>query len=409
MTRQRIKVLMFAEAVTLAHLARPLCLAAMLDPAVYEVIVACDPRYSKFASAGPWTCAEVNSIPSRQFMRALAKGAPLYDFSTLQSYMQQDLLLIRRFQPDLVLGDFRLSLSVSCRLLKKPYIALTNAYWSPAFASSFPLPVLPMTRVMPLTLARHLFNLFRPMAFAAHCAPLNRLRQQHGLPSLGTDLRRVYTDADHLLIADSAALFPIDALPQDQSFIGSVSWSPAVPLPPWWVDDALQPPVVYVTLGSSGPPAVLQRVLHALEGLPLRVIASTAGGPPPKHVPANAYVADYLPGDAATARAHLVVCNGGSLTAAQALAAGVPVLGVASNMDQFMNMQAIESAGAGKVLRADRLSISSIRAMCQELLQTARFTVAAGGLRDKLAQGPSAKAVFESAISKLLNSRRDTT
>ncbi len=401
MTAQRTKVLIFAEAVTLAHLARPLALAEVLDPQRYEVVIACDRRYAQFAAAGPWEYVELNSIPSRQFMRALALGMPVYDLTTLQSYMEQDLSLIKRFQPDVVVGDFRLSLSVSCRLAHTPYLAISNAYWSPAFAGDFPLPVLPMTRVMPLSWAARLFEIFRPLAFAGHCRPLNRLRERHGLPSLGADLRRVYTDADHLLIADTAALFPIHALPQDQSFVGPLSWSSPVPLPPWWDDVALQPPIVYVTLGSSGLPATLQLVLRALEGLPLRVVASSAGGPFPGYVPANVRIAAYLPGDEAAARSSLVVCNGGSLTVQQALAAGVPVLGLASNMDQFMNMQAIESAGAGCVMRTDRLNVASIREMCQRLLQAKEATLAAQALRDKLARGPVA-AVFERVTTSML-------
>ena len=37
----------------------------------------------------------------------------------------------RLFQPDLVIGDFRLSLSVSARVAGVPYIAIANSWWSP--------------------------------------------------------------------------------------------------------------------------------------------------------------------------------------------------------------------------------------------------------------------------------------
>jgi UDP:flavonoid glycosyltransferase YjiC (YdhE family) len=403
MAAARIKVLMFAEAVTLAHVARPLSLAKALDPERYEVVIACDPRYARFVADGPWRHVGLASIPSAQFIRALAHGTPVYSLPTLQSYLRQDLALIEAIQPDLVVGDFRLSLSVSSRLAQRPYATITNAYWSPSFRGGFALPVLPVTRLLPLAWAARLFDLLRPAVFVGHCRPLNRLRQQNGMPSLGADLRRVYTDADHLLIADSPALFPMEPLPGNESFIGPLLWSPVVPLPAWWGDGSTaQLPSVYVSLGSSGPPALLSTVLAALEGLPLQVIASTAGAPMPRHVPANARVAAYLPGDAATQRASLVVCNGGSLTVQQALSTGVPVLGLASNMDQFMNMEVIEAAGAGKVLRIDRLSVASIRAACQELLQSPVYGAAARGLRSALRQGPDAAGVFERVAKTLL-------
>jgi UDP:flavonoid glycosyltransferase YjiC (YdhE family) len=158
---------------------------------------------------------------------------------------------------------------------------------------------------------------------------------------------------------------------------------------------------VYVTLGSSGPGALLNMVLQALEGLPVRVLASTAGAVAPSPLPANARVAAYLPGDAAAARAQLVVCNGGSLTAQQALGAGVPVLGLASNMDQFLNMAPIEAAGAGLTLRADRISTASIRAACRRLLGSSAATAAARRLQPSLHPRTSTTEAFDAAVTRL--------
>ncbi len=45
------RVLFFAEAVTLAHVARPITLAKGLDPTRYEVVMACDPRCQQFLQA----------------------------------------------------------------------------------------------------------------------------------------------------------------------------------------------------------------------------------------------------------------------------------------------------------------------------------------------------------------------
>ncbi|MCY0611157.1 glycosyl transferase family 1, partial [Klebsiella pneumoniae] len=78
-------------------------------------------------------------------------------------------------------------------------------------------------------------------------------------------------------------------------------------------------PIVYATLGTSGGRNLLQLVLNALAELPVTVIGATAGRSDLKTVPANAFVADYLPGEAAAARSAVVVCNGGSLTTQQAL------------------------------------------------------------------------------------------
>jgi UDP:flavonoid glycosyltransferase YjiC (YdhE family) len=363
------RVLFFAEAVTLAHVARPIALARALDPSTYEVLLACDDRYRRFVEHESWRALPLQSIGSGQFLRALAQGSPVYDVDTLRRYVQNDLALIASVKPNLIVGDFRLSLSVSARLAGIPYAAITNAYWSPYHPiKGFPLPALPMTRFLPLPAAEWLFRAAQPVAFGLHCKPLNRVRQENGLPSLGGDLRRVYTDADHTLYADVPAMFPTEQLPTSHHYIGPVLWSPPVPPPGWWADLPADKSIVYLTLGSSGASHLMPMLLDALASLPIAVMAATAGAPVPAQLPANAFVADYLPGMQAAARANLVVCNGGSPTSQQALAAGVPVLGIAGNMDQFLNMASIVKAGAGAVLRADRLSRAALQAAVRELL-----------------------------------------
>ena len=401
---RRLKVLFFAEAVTLAHVARPVALARALDRARYEVVMACASRYAAFSQSPDWSSVELDSIAPEQFSQALANGSPLYDLDTLKRYVQADLALIQTHQPDLVVGDFRLSLSVSARLAKRPYLAIANAYWTPFSPPSFPLPVLPLTRLLPIPVARALFSVFRRLAFRQHCRPMNQLRALNGMPSLGADLRRVYTDADHLLVADDPALHPLVGSGQRFSFIGPLAWSPDLP----WPEDATAgagistTPMVYVALGSSGPGAALALVLEALSALPVRVMAATAGKPSPASIPANASVFDYLPGDQAAARAALVVCNGGSLAVQQALVAGVPVLGVASNMDQFLNMAPVVTAGAGRLLRADRLTVDQVREACQALLRSADAAVAARALGAGMSALPDAASVFDAAAQRLL-------
>ncbi|POX68657.1 glycosyl transferase family 1, partial [Mycobacterium kansasii] len=122
----------------------------------------------------------------------------------------------------------------------------------------------------------------------------------------------------------------------------------------------------------------------ALADLPVTVIAATADRSGLSNVPANAFVADYLPGEAAAARSAVVVCNGGSLTTQQALLAGVPVVGIASNLDQHLNMEALERAGAGMLLRTERLSRRRVADAVQQALGDAGYRQAALRLAEAL-------------------------
>ena len=112
---RRPRVLFFAEAVSLAHIARPAVLAQALDPERYEVCLASDPRFDQLFTGLPFERRPIYSISTQSFLAALANGSPIYKTSTLRRYVEDDLELIRAWKPDVVVGDFRLSLAVSAR------------------------------------------------------------------------------------------------------------------------------------------------------------------------------------------------------------------------------------------------------------------------------------------------------
>lgn len=380
------RVLFIGEAVTLAHVARPYVLARALHEAGDDVHVAVDRRYERLFADEPTPTTAIQSIPSEQFMRALKTGSPIFDADTLRRYVADDLRVIEQVQPDVVVGDLRLSLAVSAVKAGVPYLNMINAYWSPYAATRYPMPELPMTRFLPLSVARAIFHVVRPMVFKQHTKPLNRIRREYGLASLGDDLRTIYTWGDHTLYADVPELAPLEGLPEHHHFIGPVMWSPNTALPAWWDDVPDDQPIIYATFGSSGRADLMHAVLAAAADLPVTVIAATAGRVSITDAPRNALIADYLPGDAAAARASVVVCNGGSPTTHQALAAGTPVLGIASNMDQHLNMALICNAGAGLILRSDRADKADIRTALARLTGDDAYNAAAGRMRDALAR-----------------------
>ncbi len=366
--RGRPRLLMFSEAVTLAHIARPYALGSELANSGFDVHLARDPRYDDLLGDELSQRHDIASITPEAFTAALAAGSPLYELETLKGYVEEDLRVISDVKPDAIIGDFRLSLAVSAAMAGLPYLALANAYWSPFCRQHHPVPELPFVRVLGPAMGQWLFSAVRPLAFALHCIPMHRLRRHYGLPSLGADLGRVYTYADYTLYADAPGLFDMRELPQSHRFIGPVTWSPEVALPDWWDDVEDDKPCIYVTLGSSGRADLLPTVIDALGGLAATAIVSTAGAPLPQALPQNVFAAAYLPGDAAVARADLVLCNGGSPTSQQALSQGVPVLGIAGNLDQYLNMSAVERVGAGRLLRSGTLTAHALARAVREML-----------------------------------------
>ena len=394
-------VLLVAEAVTLAHYGRIAKLSRALPSSDYHIIVAADPRYRALDEIPGVDFHPIWSIPSGQFSHALEHGAPLYDAQTLTRYVEDDLTLIDAVKPDLIVGDFRLSLAISAPLRKVPYASVVNAYWSPYADIDFPIPELPFTRITGLKVGQALFDLVRPFAFALHARPLNQVRRKYGLAPLGSDLGKTYTWADYTLYADIPELVKTRHLPGNHRFLGPILWSTQTPLPDWWGSLPEDKPIVFLTLGSSGRADLLPRVFEVLSELPVTVIAATAGKVALKSVSPNVYSADYLPMDVASARSAFIISNGGSLTTYQALTVGVPVLGICSNMDQLLNMNAVQGLGAGITLRAGRANIAEIRLAVTALLENPAYLEAAGRVRQAVLQH-DAMQNFQDIVADIL-------
>jgi UDP:flavonoid glycosyltransferase YjiC (YdhE family) len=396
------KALFIAEAVTLAHVGRSIRLASILQRDGMVVELACDGRYARFIAGLDFPVRPIRSIPSDTFLDALARGRPVFSTETLRAYASDDLALLSAVQPDVVIGDFRLSLSVSARVAGIPYVNVTNAYWSPYARPRFEVPSLALTRLVGLPVAKALFPIARPFAFALHTIPMNRVRRAYQLPSLGWDLRRVYCDGDLTLYADIPELIPIFGNPPTHKYIGPVLWSPPVEPPAWWREAISGEPPIYVSLGSSGQAQLLPMVIEALLPLERPIIVATAGrgGDLPRRP--GLWATDFVSGEAIARKACAVVCNGGSPTCQQALVHGVPVVGIPSNLDQYLNMHYIERFGAGKLIRSDRASVTTIRQLARRALEDPRQRERALAAA-ALAQATRPEVEVPSAIRVLLD------
>ncbi len=348
--KRRPRILFFAEAVTLAHVTRPMVLALALDCSRYDVFFACDPRFLRLFGDVPFPVRQIRSMSSKRFLQKTRRIPPLFDIPTLRAYVKEDLEVIQEIGPDLIVGDFRMSLPISASTARCPYMAIVNTYWSPL--SNWLVPVPDGPRIF-----QWIAKPIMQWVIAWHAWPVNRLRREYGLPGLPGDFRHVQISADHVLYPDVPEMIPIDKLPANHHYVGPILWSPEMTLPEWWSQLPTDRPIVYVALGSSGREELLPSVFEALADLQVSVIVATAGRPASPNNPRNFYVTDYLPGREAAARASLVICNGGSPTAHQSLAVGTPVLGLPSNIDQYMNMDAVCRTGAGEMLRAETVTV----------------------------------------------------
>lgn len=389
----RRRILFVAENVTMAQCVRLVTLARSLDEARYDLHFACADFPDLIFEGTRFTRHPLESLSPEAAARALEAGQRLYEKATLLGYIEAERRLIGEVEPALVVGDFRLSLPASAELSGVPCAVLINAYWSPyARRQGFPVPDHPIIGWLGEKLTEQYFPRALPHVMRHFASPINAARATHGLPPVG-GLLEALTDGTFTLYPDDPALVPLESAPASHRFLGPVLWQPELEAPNGaeiaglGSDAELERlldagrPLVYVTLGSSGPVGLLPQVIEALRRLPVVGLVATAGRVQLGPLPPNVVARRFVRGADVARRAAVVVSNGGSTTGYQALAEGTPVLGLPSNFDQYLATEAIDRFGAGISVKARRADAAAIGAALDRALGDA--ALASGARRAK--------------------------
>jgi UDP:flavonoid glycosyltransferase YjiC (YdhE family) len=373
-------ILFVGEAVTLAHVSRPLVLAQSLDPNEFDVHFACDRRYESLLKVAPhihyWP---IRSIPSGPFVKAIDHGWFDWAKKDVESYIAEDLELFEKVKPALVVGDYRLTLPISGTVGGAKVASLTNFHWSPYSLMRVAAPAFP-PRPIATRIRGRIQRAFKSPLERTSTAVFNAVRERYGQAALN-DFHQLVAMGDYTLYVEPPDFMPAEPLPPNHVFLGPILWSPSVAKPSWWEAWDKGRPLIYVTLGSSGAAKQLPSILQSLERFGATIVVATAGRIRLDERP-NVFAADYLPGLEISALASVVVCNGGSATAYQALSQGAPVVGLWSNLDQFYTMTTLERTDAGIACSASNFSQTSFMRAVSTALEDPQYRSSAAKLAD---------------------------
>lgn len=234
--------------------------------------------------------------------------------------------------------------------------------------------------------------------FDSALAPLNAARAQFGLPPLEHLADQCRAAATHWLGTARAFDFPGAALRPDMRYAGPLLGDPAWAQTwrsPWPADDPR--PLVLAGFSTSfqNHAGVLQRVIDAAAGLPVRLLV-TLGGPieAQEVTPAeNTIVVGSAPHLEILREAVLVVTHGGHGTVMAALMHHVPMLVIPHGRDQGDNAMRVTERGAG--LSVSRTAeTAEIRAALARLLDEPTFRTGARTLGDAVAAEANASTLI---------------
>lgn len=372
---EKKKILFLIEAVTAAHLIRVLPLAQSLVKKFRVIIASLEPPHDLVREFRDIEFLPLTtSVPPKEFLEVLYQGRLPYDESRLRQQLAEDIHIIQRVRPNLVVIDFRLSACLSVPPLGIPLINLQNAFWSPNYLNRSPCPDIPLSR----GLGPSLFSLFEKiiwnqtnmiekLGFLRILRPFNKLRREFHLPPFSR-LQELYSFGTLLLHPDPREFF-VGCSSWKSVFLGPVTSLPRVARAEWI--DRLDPqkPTIYVSLGSSGQSEKLLKILPKLVQGPIQWILISKDADVLSLKAENVFTDRFASLPDIVPLLDFAILNGGSAQGYFFLSSGIPFLGIPSNMDQHLFTQILVRHRLAVSLRSEAVNFKDVQEIVQRCLQ----------------------------------------
>jgi UDP:flavonoid glycosyltransferase YjiC (YdhE family) len=383
---RHLNILVATHGEVLAHTTRALMIAEELRTRGANITFAMRGDKSRIVEAAGFPVRDIVGVPLRDVLRRHREGnAKLCSDSQASECVNADLEILQSERPDIVLSDFRPSTAAAARILQIPHVAILNSTWTPYLDQEQVRLVWPEhTRFGPalgrfarflagpdLMRFRFLDSLFQfifQQNLIYGVGPFNKIQAAHGVsPSI--DLFH-YWLGDLTLVPDYPSFMPVrEDTPASVKMIGPLVWQGANFSEIEKLESALDRarPTIYVTVGSTGDPKIFQLMIDAANKKNWNLIITKAGL---ADIPSskNTFVYDLLPGEAAMRASDVTICQGGSGTINQAIAANCPFVGVASNADQEWNLDRAFRLGIAKVFYREDVEPEKLVRAVEEVL-----------------------------------------
>jgi len=367
LARRRLNVLVTTHGEVLAHTTRALTIAEELRARGANVTFAMRGDKTALVQAAGFPVRDSGSVPLKDVLRRLRRGTTrLCSDSQAVESVNADVEMLGHERPDIVLSDFRPSMAAAARITKTPHVSVLNATWTPYLDHDQVRLIWPVhTRfgsvwgmlaralagpdLMRFRFLDSLFQaIFRQMLVYG-VAPYDKIQAAHGV-ARSRDLYH-YWLGDLTLVPDYPSFMPLrkDA-PHSVKMTGPLVWrggrSTEVETLASQLDRSR--PTIYATVGSTGDPGLFPMMIEAATRKNWNLIITKAGLADLSSS-GNVFVYDFLPGEAVMKMSDVTICQGGSGTINQAIAASCPFVGVACNIDQEWNLDRASRLGLAKV------------------------------------------------------------
>lgn len=367
------RILVMPDGNWLAHTSRAYEVAKVLREMEYEILFAGEGAYMNMPKEEGFPVFPIKTLPPDR-MLACARRSRLnwYNYDLIKTLVAEELELFDQIKPDLVLSDFRLSLSTSCELANIPLAAIINASWTNYSSVRVKAPEhLIYTKIFGKGLVTLFSPGFKNFILTFDARPIKKFRREKGLSP-----RKNIFDfwrGDFNIVTDIPEYAPTKNLPKNYQYIGPIAWEPKIESPEWLDKLDSNKTTLYFTMGSTGNPYFFEQAVEIFGNTDYQCVMTTAGLIELTNIPENFFVASYVPGSKIMEKCDMVICQGGNGTIYQALQNGVPIIGIPTMHDQEFNLDQVEKLGAGIRLSELKYKPKHLTEAVTQILSQAHF------------------------------------
>lgn len=169
-------------------------------------------------------------------------------------------------------------------------------------------------------------------------------------------------------------------------------------------------PKIFCALSSSGSEEMLKEVIKVFvygEGLNWNavILSPHFSIEKARELVGNRegiYITDkFIPAQKVNAMADITVCHGGQGTVQTAIYSGTPIVGVAAQQEQFINLSNVEAHGAGIRISITKWNTDNIQKSASKILADKRYKESMLKLRERITKTDGAKNAAEVIWGKI--------
>jgi len=299
--------------------------------------------------------------------------------------IDSDIRVINKVKPYAVLGDMHWSLKASSAYLNIPYVSIINAHWTKYSSAKMLAPTEHiLTKILGKKITEAVLPTVRKMGMQYWASPYRLWQQQHVRSARRVETLFDVMEGNLTLLPDIPEFFPINQKPDSVRFVGPIIWKPELEKPNWLEKLNTDKPTIYVTMGSTGLPKILDNVYDAFKDKDFNIISTTGQlrhEAFEKHP--HFFATDYAPGLAMLDKSDLTINHAGNGSIYQALVAGVPIVAVPTHIDQELNAQRIELLKLGRFVHECDLTPETLVELVKEVLENPIYRENAQKLSDR--------------------------